>query len=285
MSDPLANGFTGQRQSFYVVQYVPHVFIDGKFNVIGASSCSDAAATYRNLVNQRLAETGGLSPVSIAGSYFINGTTLTMSAVFKKIDAGNTADARAYLALTENSVLNGSVTYNHVTRGGLFQNVTLTNVGDQVYVQGNVALSGAWIQANFRCVAWLQRTTGDKEIYQSAMLPQGTSDVAFDAVAAHDAPLLQVSPNPLALGSGAVGGEVTLRLTPRGDLGGPMQLVVLDLSGRVVSHLDAGHAADAPLTLRWDGRDLGGRAVESGAYWIRLTSPAGVHQARLLVIR
>ena len=285
MSDALANSFTSQRQSFYVVQYVPHVFIDGKYNSIGASSCSGAAATYRDFVIQRLAETGGLSPVSIEGSYSINGTTLTMSAIFRKIDVGSTADARAYLALTENAVLSGGITYNHVTRGGLFQNVTLTNVGDYVQVQGNVTLNGTWIQENFKCLAWLQRTTGDKEIYQAATLPQGASDVASGGPVVRETRLLRVSPNPVTLGPSAGGGEVTLRLTLEGDVNERVQIDVLDLSGRVVRHLDAGQAAAGPLTLRWDGRDAGGRAVESGAYWIRLASPVGVHQGRLLVMR
>jgi hypothetical protein len=284
LADELVNGFTSQRQSFYVVQYVPHVFIDGKYNQIGASSCTGAAAVYRGFVNQRLAETGGLSPVSITGSYWIQGTTLTLSAVFSKVDAGDLVDARAYLALTEDGVLSGGVTYNHVTRGGLFQNVTLTNVGDQVLVQGNVALNTAWIQANFKGVAWLQKTSGDKEIYQAAILPLDASDVADGTPAAREMRLLRVSPNPVAFGP-AGGGEVTLRLAPEGEVRGAVQLDVLDSGGRVVYHMDAHQAALGPVTLAWDGRDAGGRTMESGAYWIRLTSSVGVHQGRVLVIR
>jgi len=71
---------------------------------------------------------------------------------------------------------------------------------------------------------------------------------------------LSVSPNPHR---GSVAFAVA---TPAGEA---WALDVLDAAGRVV-HATAGISGAAAATRSWDGRDVAGRALPAGEYWVRL---------------
>ena len=93
---------------------------------------------------------------------------------------------------------------------------------------------------------------------------------------------------------------VTLRLSPprpnpfrTGDLrmdyalpvGGFVHAGVYDLAGRLVATLFAGRAESGEHELVWSGRSSSGEPVNAGLYLVRLATPAGVRQAKLVVLR
>jgi hypothetical protein len=61
--------------------------------------------------------------------------------------------------------------------------------------------------------------------------------------------------------------------------GGPVELIVMDARGRIVRRLVDGVRPDGINTIVWDGRDDGGRALPSGAYFYRLRA-AGLQYTR-----
>jgi len=66
---------------------------------------------------------------------------------------------------------------------------------------------------------------------------------------------------------------------------GKVDLSVYDVAGRLVRRVvDAAQPAGAHK-VTWDGCDQAGRRVSSGIYFVRLTSPAKVKTARLVVVR
>ena len=66
---------------------------------------------------------------------------------------------------------------------------------------------------------------------------------------------------------------------------GQVDLSVYDLTGRLVRKVvDASQSAGV-FKATWDGRDLGGRAVSSGVYFLKLTSPGKAKTARVVLVR
>lgn len=90
-----------------------------------------------------------------------------------------------------------------------------------------------------------------------------------------------VFPNP---SRGAASINVYLR-GARSEAPLDVRISILDLQGRRVREIAPGPLARGVTTLRWDGRDEAGARVESGHYFIRLTSPLGTRIARLTRVR
>jgi hypothetical protein len=170
LGDSWSIPWTNSRDGYYGVTGTPTVWFDGWQSVVGAGSCSGAASSYRTKINTRLANTGGVSPVGIEGLMNSDATTLSLTATFEKLDPVTLSNLKAYLIVTENHLFYGGNEYNHVTRAVHEQNVTLTNVGDQVVVSHDFVI-GAWNMDNVECSAWLQNNS-TREIYQSARLPR-----------------------------------------------------------------------------------------------------------------
>lgn len=66
---------------------------------------------------------------------------------------------------------------------------------------------------------------------------------------------------------------------------GPVRLVVLDVSGRVVRTLVDGPRAAGAYAARWDGRDGEGRQVASGTYFVRLEGRSGTETRRVTLLK
>ncbi len=162
---------TAARWAWYAGSGIPHVRIDGSRFSIGAGSCAQAAAAYRTLINQRIAETSGLSPVEIIGTWLPTESEITMQANFRLVDPATLTSLRATLLLYEDHCYSGGQYWEHVTRKIHDQNITLTNVGDVVNVATTIPLNPNWNAANLVCVAYLQQTSGTKPIIQGALLP------------------------------------------------------------------------------------------------------------------
>ncbi len=284
VSDTFANSYTNSRASFYGTQYIPHVIIDGENDYVGAGTCSGAASIYRGMIESRLAETGGVSPVAIDGGYIIDGTTMEVSAAFELVDPATLVNLRAHIIVLEDGLSYGGTTYDHITRAGVQTPISLVNQGDVEQVDVQIPLNPAWIPDNMQCVAFVQTTSGARDIYQAAMLPLDTSGIG-DRLMAGETRWLSLGPNPVNLAGGPREGAVTLRLSiSERSAQGPVRLDVLDLSGRLVQRLHEGPAAAGTMTLSWDGR-AAGRTLTSGAYWVRLQTTEGTQQDRLVVIR
>lgn len=58
------------------------------------------------------------------------------------------------------------------------------------------------------------------------------------------------------------------------DPAAPVELAILDVSGRLVRRLAAGAHARGRYTASWNGRDERGRRVASGTYFLRMETPA-----------
>ena len=65
---------------------------------------------------------------------------------------------------------------------------------------------------------------------------------------------------------------------------GRAELVLHDLSGRIVRELATGWYGAGPQSIAWDGRDAAGHALAPGAYFARLTTPRGALMRRFVVL-
>lgn len=103
-----------------------------------------------------------------------------------------------------------------------------------------------------------------------AGLVQGQPDAAGEL-------LLSSHPNPF------VAGTTISFETPAS---GPVSLVVLDATGRLVRRLAAGAASGTRThQIRWDGMDGGGRPVPAGLYLARLQTGGASTTLKLIVAR
>ncbi len=220
----------GQRTSFYGVSGVPHVRIDGKYSVIGASSCTGAAANYRNMINTRLSETGGLSPVDITAVHSVSATGVWVSATFTLVDPVTLVSPSAYLMVLEDDVLHLGTVYDHIVRAEYHEPVILTNPGDHVTVETTFPIQG-WNVDNIQCVVFLQKMTGDKEMYNARKAPM-VSDFRF----AWEASIISI---PARNGTAAFEGTLTnisdgsdqLTLTLDNTFGWPAEFMVTGEAG------------------------------------------------------
>ncbi len=75
--------------------------------------------------------------------------------------------------------------------------------------------------------------------------------------------------------------EVSFALTAPGTV----RLEIYDTAGRLVRQLLAADLDGGPHTVRWDGRDTGGRAVASGTYVGRLQAEGQVQNVKMSLVR
>ena len=66
---------------------------------------------------------------------------------------------------------------------------------------------------------------------------------------------------------------------------GPIELAIYDLRGRMVRGLESGALAAGRHQTTWDGLDNQGRAVPTGTYFCRLSTPHGLQTRKLTLAR
>jgi hypothetical protein len=167
---------TAARGSWYGVDGVPAVRIDGKYSVNGAQSCDQTSAAYRARIQERFAETGGLSPVQITGSFIPGDEAVRIRATFELVDPASLTSLHAMLILYEDEILYGGKHWQHVVRVIVDEPVALQNVGDHVLVERTIPTDPGWNPAEIHAVAFLQQTTGTRPVIQAARLPFGDFD-------------------------------------------------------------------------------------------------------------
>jgi predicted outer membrane repeat protein len=101
--------------------------------------------------------------------------------------------------------------------------------------------------------------------------PSGVEDSGVSSLV-----LLGCAPNPSRSGA-----TVYYRAHERG---GPAELRVFDVSGRLVATVD-GRTGPGVRAVTWDGRDSAGHPVASGTYFYKLSAAEDTRRGRLVVLR
>ena len=112
--DPFVTPETTARINRYGVTGYPTVQIDGDIQDVGAMpTCSDKIGWYSPQITSELNANGGTSPISITGSFSVNGQVATLKAKFKLLDAGNFTGYQATLFILEDSIACCTGIHNH----------------------------------------------------------------------------------------------------------------------------------------------------------------------------
>ncbi len=283
-SDTLDNDWTNARRGFYGIVGTPHVQFDGVYGVTGApGGCEGAAEDYIAVIEQRLSETGGISPVRIAGAMNVGEAMVSLWATFTLSEPGAVTSPRAFILILEDGVIAFDEAYDNVTRAAYEEDVFFGTPLEFVTVATDLPLDPSWNPDNLHAVAFLQEWEGDDEIYQTARLMGGAS-VGAQPIAALTSRIRNVAPNPVGLGRSGTGATIHLRLSDEAA-NVPVSLTLMDVTGRVVRQLAAGSMAAGPSSITWDGRDERGRTMGTGAYFLKLDTRDGTHSSRLVVLR
>jgi hypothetical protein len=103
-------------------------------------------------------------------------------------------------------------------------------------------------------------------------VPLGVGDPSAGA----RTPRLLAFPNPSRAGT---------TFTVEMDRAGTQRLLVCDLQGRVVRHLENGEFPAGIRTVTWDGRNDSGLVVPPGVYLGSLRAPGRTLKARLTLVK
>lgn len=250
-----------------------------------------------NGVATRIGDTGNFfSALAFDGSgtlYGLTGFAAIQPAILYRLDT-TTAAAESVLALT--SAGGHAIAFDHDdgllyhATGGLLEKVdldlaTITPVPTSGYpwfsAQGMTYTAGGSFLFTANFGLYLNLTSSGFADSLGTTAP--SKGLAFSPVGT-GAPLsahareLHAWPNPLRGG--------TLRVSSAHLDGETPDLAIHDVTGRLVRLLRASATASPrDATWRWDGRDDRGRAVPSGAYFVRPRGEDASGSARIVVLR
>jgi FlgD Ig-like domain len=284
VSDSITIPWCTARYNMYGGGGFPRVRFDGLQEQAGAPSCAAAADNYRGQMEQRLTSTNSLSPINLEGTLEIDGNNAIVSATATLLDPVALVDLRITVLILEDGVVVSSNTFDHITRDAFDQDIALVNPNDFAVADHVFINPGGWNMENISGVVFVQRMSGDYEIYQTARLMEGSSSVdELPQFMADGLQINQVYPNPLRGAS-----DTQLRINfalPNGEAVSDASLELVDLNGRIVRRLHSGSIGSPEVAISWDGRDDAGVPLQSGAYWLRVNSSAGNDHRRLLLLR
>ena len=279
--DPFVNGDTTGRATWYGITGYPVVQIDGEYHADGGFTCGSDYQRYLDLYNQRMAETGGVSPVEITGSFATPGLTGTMQAIFRLVDTADLGNIRATFIVYQDHIAwccgtDGNASWSRIVRVIRSQPLRLVNAGDADTLEQAFDVVPEWNRDNLHVVALVQQIDHSKAIYQAARLLKLDSSVP-EGPATAPTSFLSTRPNPFRIG-------VNLEFTVTPDAGGT-SLTLVDVSGRLVRTLLDGSLVAGPHLIWWDGEDTGGQRVAPGVYFARLGTRSGARCERLVLVR
>ena len=270
------------RAQWYGMTDWPYVRVDGSRVLVGIYSCDETAQLVGDLVDARLAETGGVSPVSITGSFQADGADLTWHTTFRQLDPAGLSDLQATFVAIEDEVENPySDPFPRVTRVIRYEPVTLTGQGATAHFDITLPQDPAWQTDMLSAVVFLQQTSGDLQIIQGAVFL--------------NSPASGVDRAPLGLAMGSwiecaapspfkAMTRVVFHLTEAAAQR-PVALHVIDPLGRRVRELPVGALSPGRRSVVWDGRSNAGDPVPAGIYFLRLQTREGVAGGRVVHIR
>jgi len=219
--------------------------------------------------------------MTITGSYNAGNNQGTVTVQVRNDSTAAITGSKVYICITEDSLYNadpnGHAWHNHMFRDFLpDQNgdtVSLA-VGQTKSVTKSFTINAAWNENRCAVAAWYQRSTGNKDAYQSGWR-KVTSLVAIEEEEAYPEPskaLVTLTANPCAASA-----RFNLNLPDNAAY----TIAIYDLVGRPVSSLSG--IAGENHSAAWDLRDRQGTRVSSGVYLFRLTSPAGQATGKIVV--
>ncbi len=177
-SEHFSNQYTVARANWYGVNAAPTAFFNGGGETIGDyGSCAANYGIYQPIVANLLTQNSGLSPVSITGTFAINGSTANLSATFTLVDPVNLGTVRASFFLLEDDITyccdaHGGNQWHHITRVIDYQPVTtLINQGDTATANSTMTLDPSWNTNNLMACVVLEHPSNPKQIIQASMLP------------------------------------------------------------------------------------------------------------------
>ena len=279
--DGLETAETVERATWYGITEWPYVRVDGSAVFIGIYNCHATAAHLSQLIDARLQETGGMSPVRIDGDFQADNNVLQFRNTFRLIDPVVLTDLRATFVAIEDNVTNGFGTFPRVTRAIRYEPVTLANQGDSVSFNITIPRDPNWNPDHLRAIVFLQQTSGNKPIIQG--LVRGNllaTGVPLPGEFAQPLSRIEgINPNPFRE-------TTTIHLSLSGAaVSGNIRLEIFDLNGRMVRRLLDGATEDGSHAWTWDGLGDGGRHLESGVYFARLLTRDGESRRKLIMLR
>jgi hypothetical protein len=139
---------------------------------------------------------------------------------------------------------------------------------------GNPVLTGPTGSPDFPTTPGVYDRTqnGGRDIFLARFIFRGTTD----------APGPALTPAPLWAAPNPASGPVRVRF----DLAtaGPVEVLALDAGGRLVATLRQGFEQAGTHWVQWEGRDSWGRALPSGAYWLRVVTERSTLQRKLILV-
>ncbi len=229
------------RADFYELYGHPYVLIDGTIGAFGALDCATAADTYRQMVQQRIEETGGMSPVAIQGSWTVENGTISLRAVHRAVDPMPGYPLRATFLIYEDGIPwccgHGQDVWDGVVRRIRDIPVELAAPGDSVVVTAEVPVEADWNVDSLHAVAYLQGSDRDRDILQATVLIRELPAFAADPGAMAGKSRFLTLPNPLRPGS-----PVSFLVSERAA-GWPLRLELFDAAGRLLYEHHEGEAA------------------------------------------
>lgn len=175
-SGHFANQYTTAREHWYGVTGAPTVYFDGGNDIVGSyGSCGSNYSAYLSTYNSIMQSDNGLSPVSIAGTFTINGSTANLSATFTLVDSYNVGSVQATFFLYENNIIyccdpKGHSIWQRIVRVIDSKPITtLIDQGDVATATSTMTIDPTWVSSNLQACVVLEHPT--KGIIQSSMLP------------------------------------------------------------------------------------------------------------------
>lgn len=268
-----------ERLSWYGAGGYPYVRVDGTSYLLGAYSCEEAAADLRSLIDTRLEETGGVSPVEIVGTFRADNVSLEFEVTFRLLDPAVLTDLRGTFVAIED-LEGGGEEYPRVSRAIRYETVTLVNPGDEADVHVSVPCDPEWDPAVMTGVVFLQQTSEPKPVIQALVLPEASAiePIGGQPVALRSR-IENVYPNPCT-GSTEIG--FTLSETASSGIA---RLEIFNLEGRRVLNLDVRDAGAGKHVWSWNGRSDQGDRLLGGIYFIRLRTMEGEDRRKLSLYR
>jgi len=264
------------RAQWYGLVEYPYVRVDGSRAYIGIGTCEETAMALRLLIDARLAETGGMSPVEITGSFRADVEALEFQITCRLTDPADLADVRATFIAIESTVLAGGETYPRVARAILYEAVVLQEPGDTQSFEVVIPTEPDWNPANMIGLVFLQKTTGDKAIIQGALFDPNAGSAPAPELASSPSSIESILPNPFRSSA-----EIRLDVSEAAaDF--PVRLEVFDASGRRVRTVLDGIVPAGRGSERWNGRADSGEPVPGGIYLVRLRTAEGTSRAKVI---
>jgi hypothetical protein len=248
---------------------VPEFMVDGIILQAGGMPHGSLIDRYLPLVESRLRQ---VSPLIMAGSYTVSGSTVTMAVNIEVDVPVRTLDNRVEFFVCQEGLYEQS---NMVVDMLAPEPFTLTEKGETVTVQRQFTLDPAWSAEALRLVVIVQdRET--KEVLQSALAVEDETSAAKDPAPRVAAVLRPAYPNPF---------------NPRTNLEfnleqpGFVRFEIYDARGLLVRQLLAEHRDAGPHNMQWDGSDATGLVVAAGTYFARLRTDERVLTCKLTLAK